>query len=231
MTGFRVFRVGRDIRRKMGEEGNFGEHEKDKGARRVGRIIGTVILVAVSAGLGVFIYLQFFSETPPIEVIPRSQARAFQSGVVDPSDAEDDKTMQITLFFPGRDPMELEREDRIVPFEREPGAIGRIVVNEILKGPSEYGLSPVAGPGAALRTVFIRGDVLYIDFSRTIVDSVGRSALSEVQLIKSLCRTLYQTLPDIRWVRFLVNGKEGQTLNREDGHLDIGSPFPITFKG
>lgn len=223
--------IGRDRLNKMDEERYRNGEEKGDGISRAGRIIGTIVLVSVSLGLGVFTFLQFFSDSPPIDVISRPPARSSQGGLVDTVDVEKERTMQVTLFFPGRDPLELEREDRIVPFEREPAAIARIVVNEILKGPADYGLSPVVGPGAALRTVFIRGDVVYMDFSRTIVDSVGRSTLSEIQLVKSLCRTLYQTLPEVRSIRFLVNGKEAQTFNRDDGHLDISVSYPIIFKG
>lgn len=201
---------------------------------------GTLFLLIAVIGLGLFARIQFFSENPffPMDLDflgPRfSQAEGSQNQQALPEREEADqgkKTMTVNLFFAGPDLSELETEDRVIPLEPDPLAAASRAIEELLKGPSEFGLYPVCGKGVTLRTLFFRQGSVYVDFNRSIADGSWRSAVSEYIFLKALCRTLSNIIPDVNWVVVMVNGRQMGTMNKEDGHLDISDPFPADFQG
>ncbi|PKK91791.1 MAG: hypothetical protein CVV64_03765 [Candidatus Wallbacteria bacterium HGW-Wallbacteria-1] len=195
---------------------------------------GIVILLVLVSGLGFFVKEQFFSDSPFFPMVldykmsidgeqqKANEITATSTGA---------RTMTVSLFFVGPDLSEFEREDRSIPFEADPLLASSRALEELLRGPGEFGLYPLCGKDVTLRTLFVRKGTAYVDLSRSVADGSWRSAISEYVFLKAVCRTLSNMMPDINWIVFMVNGRQMSTMNREDGHLDIGNPFPADFRG
>jgi hypothetical protein len=73
-----------------------------------------------------------------------------------------------------------------------------------------------------LRGLFIDGGTAYVDLAPLPQTGIRSSALEELLAIYAIVNTLGQNFEEIMQVRFLVDGKEAQTLA---GHIDLSRTF------
>ena len=108
----------------------------------------------------------------------------------------------------------------------EPSLRARAALKAIL---SQYLQTPSPHPlarGADIKNVFLIGsDTLLVDTTAPFADRHPSGLLLEEMTLISLIETLTANVPGINKVKFLVEGKERETLA---GHADLNSFYPVS---
>lgn len=115
----------------------------------------------------------------------------------------------VTLFFGDRQAMNVIPEGRKVKPVGEP--LGKVLVEELIKGPDDPFLTPNMPRGTRLRSFEVRNGVARVDFSREFRDNHPGGSAGEGMTLNSLVFTLTE-LPEIKAVQVLIEGREGETL-------------------
>jgi len=115
----------------------------------------------------------------------------------------------VTLYFADSSESKLVAEERQVP---KVEGIGRLTMEELIKGPTTAGLKPTLPASTKLLDINIRPDGLAIvDFSGDLIKDLPASAQAEKLAIYSIVNTLTQ-FPTVDKVEMRVDGKKVDTL-------------------
>lgn len=96
----------------------------------------------------------------------------------------------------------------------------RALIAEYTQKPSPHPLAD----GADVREVFLVNDLAIVDLNPVLADSHRSGAFVETLTLTSMAETLAQNVPGVRRVRFLVDGKERETLA---GHADLMATYDV----
>ena len=98
------------------------------------------------------------------------------------------------------------------------------LVDELARGPSGPGLSPLPA-GTSLRRAYLddRG-LLTLDLSASFRDRFGGGASAEELAVAALVRTLADNLPEVRRVQIVCDGLPLASLG---GHLPLDQPLDV----
>jgi len=128
---------------------------------------------------------------------------------------------RIVLLFAGSDGM-LHPELRITALPERTDARLRVVVTELLRGPSE-GLAPVVPWEAELKAVFLDTEgYAFVDITAPPEPLMGTS--SEIMLCYGIVNSIILNCPELKGVQLLFGGHEVETLT---GHLDLSAPLHL----
>jgi germination protein M len=136
---------------------------------------------------------------------------------------------EISLYFADAEALKLSAEKRTVNQAENTVEQIRLVVLELIKGPTTALVSTVP-KGTSVQEVFLdEKGCAYVDFSRAISERHPGGTSSELVTIASIVNTLATNFPEeIRKVRILIDGKEAETIA---GHIDISRPiFPFEIE-
>lgn len=134
-------------------------------------------------------------------------------------------TVQVALFFATADAEGLAREGRqVTACEALPDCV-RSLVDEVANGPVGD-LHPTLPPNAVVRDVRVEGETAVVDFGSDLVAGLPGGSSSEMAAVYSVVNTICLNYPQIKGVKFLIDGAEAETLT---GHLDLRLPIPPDF--
>lgn len=151
--------------------------------------------------------------------------------------------VDLYLYNPGKlpfDPDFLVPEKRVIYQIADRALMARQVILELFRGPrmnvggnpgnvspepADAGtISPAFPPGSGLRQLFILDDgTAVVDLAGDTVNNID-GVMYEFLVIQSITRSLVMNFEEISRVRFLVEGKEQDTLA---GHVSISHPFRV----
>jgi hypothetical protein len=139
-----------------------------------------------------------------------------------PSDATEEQTEEITLYFPGAGGR-LYAETRSIPVVVEVEARVVRVVEEVLSGPSTPELEAPLPAGTTLRGIDLLGErVAFVDLgSEEELPPAG--SRREMLIVYSLVDSVVANVKAIERVGLLWNGIQRSTLA---GHIDLTHPLP-----
>ncbi len=183
--------------------------------RRIGNnrlLLGVAIMIfAVASVAGIFFWMRQ-TEQPP------HQDAAQKQTPVAPS-LRPDEPLSVTLFYPANGML----STGTAAIKRKPDTQAQ--AREALA-------AVIADPRAAqsgvfkdmrLRAFFLDGmGIAYVDFAPSQQNGVRASAWDELLAIYAIVDTLTHNFEEIRQVRFLLDGREAQTLA---GHMDLSRKF------
>ncbi len=117
----------------------------------------------------------------------------------------------------------LRLEDASATLPQEPTARAREVLREVIaryvKSPSPHALAE----GSDVRDVFMVGsDLCVVNLNAAFADGHRSGAMLEELTLASLVETLAMNVPQIKRVKFIVEGKERETLA---GHADLKQTY------
>ena len=99
----------------------------------------------------------------------------------------------------------------------------KAVVAALVTQPSQAGQPSLWPFSLNVRSAYRLTDgVLVLDLEEGVKYNQGASATKELQVVRSVVRTLTHNFPNLRQVKFLINGAEEETLA---GHVDITRPL------
>jgi germination protein M len=131
----------------------------------------------------------------------------------------------VVMVFADPEALEMiqERRDIVVPSDRAGRA--KKILEELALGPDGADAAATIPKGTHVRSVFFddAGGVT-VDFSRELVSNHPGGSTGELMTIRSVVQTLASNFQGIRSVRFLVEGKEIETIA---GHVDASVPFDV----
>jgi hypothetical protein len=142
-----------------------------------------------------------------------------------PSGAQPEGRKIATLFFADRAGTGLRREVREIDACGEPPDCVETVIDELVNGPlGELGATL---PGTfSLKSVAVSGDTAVLDLERGTWEGLPGGSSAEMTAVYSIVDTIAFNFPEIRRVRFLLEGEPMPTLK---GHLDLREPIAPDF--
>ncbi|NLV92295.1 MAG: GerMN domain-containing protein [Firmicutes bacterium] len=130
-----------------------------------------------------------------------------------------EQEVELTLYFTNSDATGLAPEKRTVI--RKDQSLPELVVNELIKGPTEPGLGRTIPEGTKLLSVEVRDGIAYTDFSAEMQTNHWGGSTGETMTLFSLANSLSE-LEGVRGFFLLIEGKPVESLA---GHWTTDVPF------
>lgn len=131
----------------------------------------------------------------------------------------------VSLFFPDAEWTRLVREGREIEGCDDTAACVRELLVELQNGPIGD-LSPVFPDGSTQPLVQVAGDIVTLDLPSDFVAGLEGGSADELLTVYSVVNSVAASFPELKRVRFLVEGKVVETLH---GHLDVREPLEPDF--
>ncbi|NOS35434.1 MAG: sporulation protein [Deltaproteobacteria bacterium] len=128
----------------------------------------------------------------------------------------------VALYFADAEGRGLKAEERSIRKGDLEGELSE-VIDGLIRGPKGE-LLPTIPEGTLLLTVEVKGDVAYINLSRSFVENHSGGSSGEIHTIYSLVNTIVLNFPRIKEVQFLIEGRRRKTLA---GHVEIDYPLTL----
>jgi len=125
---------------------------------------------------------------------------------------------EVTLYFTSNEDSYLHPEKRMIYDTESVTDQAKQVVVELIKGPQSNLMATIPA-GTKLRELFIdKYGTGYVDLTSEVINNIRGGSETEMLLVYSIVNTLTENFTQMKRIRFLVEGREIQTLN---GHLDL----------
>ncbi len=136
-------------------------------------------------------------------------------------------TVRISLFFATSDGQGLARETReIDSCGSDLSVCLQDAIEELVNGPLGD-LAPTLPDATIVNSVQVNGDTAIIDFNHAFVNGLPGGSSSETTAVYSIVDTIVFNFPRIKRVKFLLEGRDAETLK---GHLDLRMPLEADFQ-
>lgn len=112
------------------------------------------------------------------------------------------------LFFPTHQTMEARGEARILPRKDTKEQEIELLVKEILLGPFNINYMPVVPRDSRIRSIMLREDTLYIDFTIDVVFQEAGSSLSLQESLSYIGHSIQFNFPRVRNIIYSINGNQ-----------------------
>jgi hypothetical protein len=135
-------------------------------------------------------------------------------------------SIRVSLFFASPDGDWLVREGSEIDLSsNDLTSCIRATLEKLVDGPLGD-LTPTLPATTTIRDVQVRGDTAYVDFGRGLADGLPGGSASEMTAVYSIVDTVSFNFPDIKKVKFLLEGQDVESLK---GHLDLRLPIEPNF--
>lgn len=137
------------------------------------------------------------------------------------SDNEIRKTI-ISLYFKNIETNSLVAEAKCIDAKelyKEPYSY---LINLLIAGPENEKLESAVPEGTKINSCTLKGDILYIDFSKEFIDNAPSGVEEESMIVYSIVNTLTE-LNEVSGIKFLINGEKN--LQFKDGKINFKEVF------
>ena len=175
------------------------------------------VIAAGAAGLAVLVWVLFWGVPSWVNRRPATPA-AGETG-----EAAEGRRINATLFFVTPDAQFLLAVPREVPYGGTPSEQARHIVTAQLAAAPTSLHSPIP-QGTTLKGVFVsEAGEAFVDLSPEAAANHPGGSMGELFTIYSIVNALTVSLPSVRTVQILIDGREVETLA---GHVDLRHPLP-----
>jgi len=186
------------------------------------RTLVLAIAVAVTLVAGIIYLMTLRRHMVPSEANSRSEQTArtkLNEAALQPSGGQE---QTITLYFPSYGDGKLLTEARLMKLSSDNIKAIRQILLALIEG-SHQGHGNALSPSTTIRAVFLTPDgTAIVDLSQEALTDFQPGIESESLAIYSIVDSICANIPQVKEVRFLVQGQEVQTL---DGHIDLTGSF------
>lgn len=187
------------------------------------RVLVLTLAVAVILVVGIYylVTLQRHIAPTTANTLRSDQTARTQlnEAALQPSEGQ---TQVITLYFPSYADEDLTAETRSLKLSSDNIKAIRQVLLALIEG-SHQGHGSALSPSTTIRAVFLTPEgTAIVDLSQEALTDFQPGIESESLAIYSIVDSLCANIPQIKEVKFLVQGQEVQTL---DGHIDLTGSF------
>jgi hypothetical protein len=178
-------------------------------------IISIVILLAASLGMGAYVW---HMRRTVVSEVPASYAQPVAPPVSGP-------TEQVTLYVAYDSPGVVLPEAASIPMPEDRQQRARELLRALLGRYLEKSSTHALAAGSDVRDVYLVDPGLaVIDFNADLANGHRSGVLVEELTLASVVQTLSANIPGITRVKFLVDGKERETLA---GHADLVDLYDV----
>lgn len=158
--------------------------------------------------------------------VARDEQLAAQQALAPPTSGP---STLVTLYVASDSDGSLRKTQVNVPLPPERSERARAVLRALLSQYSQDGSTHAIGKEADIRDVYLLGDdTAVVDTNSAFADSHPSGVLAEELTVGSMVVTLNANDPNIKRVKFLVNGQERETLA---GHADLHRFYEVSNIG
>lgn len=136
--------------------------------------------------------------------------------------AEQLRQTMIALYFRSKDTGTLVPEARNIDVKELTKEPYQTLINLLLEGPKDEKLERTIPEGTKVNKVELKGNVLWIDFSKEFIDNHKNGAEAESNTVYSIVNTMTQ-LNEVSFVKIVVDGKEDLAFS--DNALSLKDVF------
>jgi spore germination protein GerM len=185
-----------------------------------GFLITATLLFALTLGMSVYVWQLRRRELRAHRVSSINQT----SHVTPP--VTSNATEDITLYVAYDDPGELRTETLSIPAVSNPQQRAETILRALLNVYTAKESPHPLAVSSEIRNVFLidRGTAV-VDLNSELVGSQVSGVLAEELTVLSMVETLAKAFPDVLRVKFLVDGKERDTLA---GHVDLANFYEVS---
>ncbi|MAG13329.1 MAG: hypothetical protein CMN78_01905 [Spirochaetales bacterium] len=112
------------------------------------------------------------------------------------------------IFFPDESTHEWKGEERKVPHRTVAEDAVHALIKEMILGPTELLLIRALPKDTVVRSVLLRGEVLYVDFSEHLAVSGSSVVIPFDTMLEGVRRTVLYNFPSIEKVVVFISGTE-----------------------
>jgi germination protein M len=148
----------------------------------------------------------------------QQQAAAMSGGQTSINQELGQDMLKLVVYHATKDATYLVGEAHVVPKNDHPA---QTAIELLLAGTKNPELVSVIPNGTALRNIWVKDHIAYVDFNDKIVKNNTGGSTTEMLLVYAIVDTLTE-FHDVQKVQILVEGKKTDTIS---GHMDIGEPL------
>ena len=174
-------------------------------------IILVSLLVIAIIGIGVYLFIINQEPVPENEIQPQEEI----------SDEQMRQTI-VTLYYQNKETNELTAEGKIVDVKTLFTDPYTTLINLLMENPKNEKLKSTIPTDTKILKAELKGDIVYIDFSKEFIENHQGGLDEENATIYSIVNTLTE-LNEVSGVKILINGKENQSF--KDNIINLKDPF------
>src|SRR5579885_3548281 len=183
-------------------------------------VLITAALFGLTIGMSVYVWQLRRREIRA----PRIRSNESASHVAPP--AASGALEQVTLYVAYDDPGELRAEQFSIPALSNPQQRAEAILNALLNAYTAKTSPHPLASASEIRSVFlVDPGTAVIDLNSALVDSQVSGILPEELTVCSFIQSLATNVPGLMRVKFLVDGKERDTLA---GHVELGNSYEVS---
>lgn len=176
-------------------------------------IIAIIVVILIGVGVWYFLFYNKNDETEVNEIIPEEEISEEQM-----------RQTIVSLYFYNENTKSLVPEGRLIDVKELVDKPYDKLMELLMQGPNNRELSKTIPEGTKVNKIELKGDTLYIDFSKEFVDNHEGGEEKEKATIYSIVNTM-TNLTEINSIKILIDGEENKAYN--DNKIKFDDPFVV----
>ena len=179
------------------------------------KIIIAIIILVILIGIGVWYFL-FYNKNAEVatnEIIPEEEISEEQM-----------RQTIVSLYFYNESTQSLVSEGRLIDVKELLEDPYKKLMELLMEGPQNSSLTKTIPDGTKINNIELKGDTLYIDFSKEFIDSHVGGENMESATIYSIVNTM-TNLTEVNSIKILIEGEENKAFN--DNKIKFDDPFVV----
>ena len=176
-------------------------------------IIAIIVVILLGGGVWYFLFYNKNAETEVNEIIPEEEISEEQM-----------RQTIVSLYFYNENTKSLVPEGRLIDVKELVEKPYDKLMELLMQGPNNTELSKTIPEGTKVNKIELKGDTLYIDFSKEFVDNHEGGEEKEKATIYSIVNTM-TNLTEINSIKILIDGEENKAFN--DNKIKFDDPFVV----
>ena len=124
---------------------------------------------------------------------------------------EQERNTIISLYFKDKKTGELMPEARIIDAKKLLDNPYITIIELLIQGPQNDRLEKIIPGGTKIKSAILKGNVLYLDFSKEFIENNKEGIEEESKIIYSLVNSLTE-LNEVSYVKILIDGEENKSF-------------------
>ena len=179
------------------------------------KIIIALIIFVILIGVGVwyFFFYNMNNESEINEIIPEEEISEEQM-----------RQTIVSLYFYNENTNSLVPEGRLIDVKELVEKPYNKLIELLIQGPNNEELSKTIPEGTRINKIELKGDTLYIDFSKEFINNHEGGEDKEKATIYSLVNTM-TNLTEVNSIKILIEGEENKAF--KDNKIKFDDPFVV----
>ena len=176
-------------------------------------VICIIVLILIGLGIWYFFFYDGNKSNEVNEIIPEEEISEEQM-----------RQTIVSLYFYNESTEGLTPEGRLIDVKELVEEPYRKLMELLIEGPQNTGLSRTIPEGTRINKVELKGDILYLDLSKEFIENHSGGEEKESATIYSIVNTM-TNLTEVNSVKILIDGEENKAF--KDNKIKFDDPFVV----